>query len=410
MTKNDLCLITLCAFLNVCQFSMSAQAASETIQLASPYQSSSLNQQQLSDRSKTILECVFNNMERSYQVTQTPWQRAKKHLSAQIIDGIITTMPYRETGVNAVLSAPLILEKWHWYFTANQLSEAGDTKNLRVGAINNSNQATWLKMQGYKNLTLVDSYQQLLRLSVIKRIDLFVASQGEIAPVIKQGNHADIKSKFLHYVPQGVYFSKQFLKSRKHFIRHFNKNVSQCAPEVIALLAREKLEIKRLVLPQLYRWLNNPLIQKTLIEQNSKHSTLNTDLITLLDEQWLTEIENNQYHKIKQILANPLSKFLRVKQQQANDLYTELFITDKLGLNAAMSQPTSDYWQGDENKYAQTLGKVNGSIYIDDIKYDDSTKKFQSQISIAIKSAEGDHSLGMLTVGVDVEKALSLDK
>jgi ABC-type amino acid transport substrate-binding protein len=400
----------LCICLAVLLLSNASSALSQVIQLASPYQSKLQNEHQISSKSKNVLSCVFDKMQLSFEVTQTPSRRAEKQLSSQKVDGIVTTIPFHEIEDKTILSAPLTLEKWSWYFKeADSLSPNLDLHLLNVGAINNSNQATWLKAQGYKQLTLVDSYEQLIKLIDKQRISAFIADQVPFQNALQNMKHIKVKSKFLNYIPKGVYFSKTYLEERPNFMARFNHNVHSCTLEVIELFAKEKLLIKKRVLPMIDKWVQAPLIKQTLETQNQRNAQVSHTQILAFDRTWIKELENSNYSLIQTVLDSSLSSFLSNKQQESDGLYTELFITDVYGLNAAMSQPTSDYWQGDELKYQKTLGTLNGSIYIDDIHYDDSTKKFQSQISIVITDSETNSMLGMLTVGIDVEKALSLE-
>ncbi len=78
---------------------------------------------------------------------------------------------------------------------------------------------------------------------------------------------------------------------------------------------------------------------------------------------------------------------------------------DNKGLNVGISDVTSDYWQGDEAKFKKTFEKSD--YFIDDIEYDDSTQKFQSQISLAIKDPGTKKDIGAITLGIDVEYVLS---
>ena len=398
------------AFLPLLLVSNTVHASSETIQLASPYQSIARSEQQISSKSESVLRCIFDQMKLDYKVTQTPSLRAEKQLLSNKVVGVVTTIPFREIEEKTVLSAPLILEKWSWYFKATDLlSPKIDQHLLNVGAINSSNQAIWLKSQGYKDLTLVDSYGQLLKLIDKQRIDVFIADQVPLKSALKKADDINVTSKFLNYIPKGVYFSKTYVNDHPDFMTRFNHSVYSCTPEVIELLAKEKLLIKKRVLPMIYNWIRTPIINQTLHAQNQRNSETSLTQILTMDKAWVSEVESGKFSRVQTILDTPLSSLLKNKQAQSKGLYTELFITDIYGLNAAMSQPTSDYWQGDEFKYQQTLGSPNGSIFIDDIHYDESTERFQVQISIIITDDKTHQALGMLTVGINVEKALSLE-
>jgi hypothetical protein len=69
---------------------------------------------------------------------------------------------------------------------------------------------------------------------------------------------------------------------------------------------------------------------------------------------------------------------------------------------------TSDYWQGDEDKYLQVYNKTPSVIFFDQIKYDASSHRFQVQVSSQIVD-KAQKPLGVVTLGIDVDKALSLE-
>ena len=77
---------------------------------------------------------------------------------------------------------------------------------------------------------------------------------------------------------------------------------------------------------------------------------------------------------------------------------------DGRGLNVAASDATSDYWQGDEEKFTETYGKGAGGILVGDIEYDESTQTYQGQVSLAIADPETGAVIGAVTVGLNAEK------
>ncbi len=75
---------------------------------------------------------------------------------------------------------------------------------------------------------------------------------------------------------------------------------------------------------------------------------------------------------------------------------------DNKGLNVGQSDITSDYWQGDEAKWKKSYGAGMGAVHVGKIKQDESTQKFQSQVSVAI--SDGGKVIGAVTVGVNVDE------
>ena len=107
---------------------------------------------------------------------------------------------------------------------------------------------------------------------------------------------------------------------------------------------------------------------------------------------------------IDAVLGNDLSKFLTGIRDASEGLYTEIFVMDDKGLNVGQSDVTSDYWQGDEAKFTETFGKGAGAIHISEVEEDESTQRFQSQLSMTIE--DGGKPIGAVTIGVDVELLL----
>ena len=84
-----------------------------------------------------------------------------------------------------------------------------------------------------------------------------------------------------------------------------------------------------------------------------------------------------------------------------NSAIDEVFLTDNQGANVAAYPPTSDYWQGDEEKWTASYNNGNGVVFIGPLEYDESTQKTQVQISAPVISK--DETIGVLVLGVSVD-------
>jgi hypothetical protein len=84
-------------------------------------------------------------------------------------------------------------------------------------------------------------------------------------------------------------------------------------------------------------------------------------------------------------------------------LFTEIFVTDSVGLNVAASDVTSDYWQGDEAKFTESFGAGPGAVHLGEIEFDESTQMYQSQVSVPVLDPESGAPIGAATFGVNVE-------
>lgn len=163
--------------------------------------------------------------------------------------------------------------------------------------------------------------------------------------------------------------------------------------------------------PQLERFLNervrpflqHPLVIDSIREQNAAHASLGQAEIDDLDQQWRAEARAGGGPFIAEWMARELSQYLIERQAGADGMIAELFVTDNKGLNVGQSEPTSDYWQGDEAKWQKTFLVGPDAIFIDEIDFDDSSGVFLSQVNAAIADPDTGEVIGAVTVGVNVE-------
>jgi hypothetical protein len=140
--------------------------------------------------------------------------------------------------------------------------------------------------------------------------------------------------------------------------------------------------------------------------QNAKHASLQQAEIDKLDKEWRAETNAADHPMIDAVLGNDLSAHLKKVKEESQGLYTEIFVMDNKGLNVGQSDVTSDYWQGDEAKWQKTYQAGPGAIHISEVEEDESTQRFQSQLSMAITDPATNEVIGAITIGVDIENLL----
>ena len=150
-------------------------------------------------------------------------------------------------------------------------------------------------------------------------------------------------------------------------------------------------------------WLSDPVLVDAVKAQNAQNANLAQADIDALDKKWRAETEGSSKEMIDGVLGNALSQFLKAKQQEAGGLITEVFVMDNKGLNVGQSDVTSDYWQGDEDKWSKTYGGGPDAVFIDGAEKDESTQMLQSQGSIAIKDPASGEAIGAITVGINLD-------
>jgi hypothetical protein len=140
---------------------------------------------------------------------------------------------------------------------------------------------------------------------------------------------------------------------------------------------------------------------------NTKYAARTIDQIKDLDKEWINAKEMTAL--MKELNENKSAQFLKEKVKSSNYLYAEIFTTDYQGCIDAETEKTSDYWQGDEDKFIKTYG-AGGKIFIDKIKYDDSSKTTSMQISFPLYDAKNKKMIGSITITVDMDKKDQLKK
>lgn len=150
-------------------------------------------------------------------------------------------------------------------------------------------------------------------------------------------------------------------------------------------------------------WANSEQIVAAINAQNATTSSYDQAMIDTLDLRWRAEVGGSDTPTIAPVLSGATADFLRAQVEAAGGRITEVFIMDAKGLNVAASAITSDYWQGDEEKHAETYGRGVDAVHLGDIEFDESTETYQGQISLTIVDPATGQAIGAMTVGVDAE-------
>ncbi len=141
----------------------------------------------------------------------------------------------------------------------------------------------------------------------------------------------------------------------------------------------------------------NPSIVRAVETQNGEQLAM--DEIQRRDEAWKNAGDATT-DLIKRITENPVAEYFKSRVER-NDAIQEVFLTDNQGANVAAYPPTSDYWQGDEEKWTASYNDGNGVVFIGPLEFDDSTQQTQVQISAPVLSR--DRAIGVLVLGVSVD-------
>lgn len=151
------------------------------------------------------------------------------------------------------------------------------------------------------------------------------------------------------------------------------------------------------LVPTLQQWSTNAVLVKAVQEQNA--SNLSMDEITKRDADWMAKSGLDDF--MKSLMSNAAAEELK-KLEQSQPYFLEMFLMDNQGANVAMTNKTSDYWQGDEAKFKNSFNGGTGGVEISDVEFDESSQAYLVQVSIAIM--DGDKAIGALTIGINLDE------
>jgi hypothetical protein len=146
---------------------------------------------------------------------------------------------------------------------------------------------------------------------------------------------------------------------------------------------------------KLREWVTDPVVLGAVVAQNGQH--LEQAEIEARDRAWT---EGQADALVKSVTAGPCATRLR-ELAASGPQYGEVLLMDEDGALVCATNKTSDYWQGDEPKWARAFDQGKGSVFIDRPRFDESANERLAQISLPVtKSGE---VVGVITVGVKLD-------
>ena len=130
---------------------------------------------------------------------------------------------------------------------------------------------------------------------------------------------------------------------------------------------------------------------------------LGKERIMELDERWIKL--KGRLPEADQIMNSKVSALLTAAMNKQS-YFKEAILTGNQGETVAMNMVTTDYWQGDEEKFTAifdtNLPSRKPDSHISRARWDDSTNAMIAQVSVPVY--DGDYMIGTLTVGVDLKR------
>jgi len=150
-------------------------------------------------------------------------------------------------------------------------------------------------------------------------------------------------------------------------------------------------------MPTIKKIAADPAVVKAVQAQNGKKMKL--DDIKALDKEW--SAARGVIDKMKPYLESGCAKAL-AKYTAEMPALVESFAMDNQGAIVCATSKTSDFWQGDEDKWQKSYADGKGAEFIDKPKFDDSSQTYSVQVSVPV--SDGKTVIGALTVGLAMDK------
>ncbi|MCO5731892.1 hypothetical protein [Rhizobium sp. SSA_523] len=167
-----------------------------------------------------------------------------------------------------------------------------------------------------------------------------------------------------------------------------------------------KPDAKSLVSPELVKniqsFIGSDIVRLSVEAQNTRLKDLKQEEIDQLDKQWRAERESADKPLIAATLSSPLSVYLSRIQGRSLGLYAEIFVMDRNGLNVGQSSVTSDFWQGDEDKFQKTFDVSGDAMFIDEPEWDKDARIWRGQVSFTVVDPQTKAAIGAVTVELNL--------
>jgi hypothetical protein len=124
-----------------------------------------------------------------------------------------------------------------------------------------------------------------------------------------------------------------------------------------------------------------------------------TPEIKKIDERWQSTAGTNDF--MRSLMTNTCAERLRALRADMPEI-AEAFVTDRQGANVAMTNKTSDYWQGDEDKFTKAIIGSRNFYHLDPVGFDESIQAYAVQIALPIY--DGGRAIGVLVATLNLEK------
>lgn len=148
------------------------------------------------------------------------------------------------------------------------------------------------------------------------------------------------------------------------------------------------------VLPALRRMAADPEVVQAVRAQNARHVPLAS--IQQQDAAWQSSHTLTPF--MQRVLETACSRALQRHRETLGRVVAEAFAMDDQGALVGATRRTSDYWQGDEDKFQVPFKK--DQVLREKPFFDESSQAYVLQVSLPVK--DGARTIGAISIGLSL--------
>jgi len=144
-------------------------------------------------------------------------------------------------------------------------------------------------------------------------------------------------------------------------------------------------------------WAADPIVVQAVREANASPRSM--DEIETLNREWEEATGVTEF--MRTLIDHPAAQRLK-ELRSSNPEIQEAFLTDAIGANVAITNKTSDFYQGDEVQYLEAFNQGKGGVHIGDLSLDESIHSYSIHLGVPV--LDQGKPIGVLLAAVNVEK------
>jgi hypothetical protein len=149
-------------------------------------------------------------------------------------------------------------------------------------------------------------------------------------------------------------------------------------------------------------WAQDPIVVQAVREANASPRTM--EEIVAINREW--EAATGVTPFMRTLIDHPAAQRLK-ELRSSNPEIQEAFLTDALGANVAITNKTSDFYQGDEAQFLEAFNEGKGGTHVGELSLDESIHSYSIHVGVPV--LDQGKPIGVLLAAVNVEKLKRLE-